>query len=99
MTSENKTNMTEMTKARAARTLAKYPQYRGHFDNYILVQINRQIKTKFGIAFEKGDYAIARPATSRPEFGSRMTWEFRTVWSDRNNIDTSVPEKYLTVVA
>lgn len=38
-----------------------FPQYDGHFDQYRLVRITRQFKTKMGVAFEEGDIAIAKP--------------------------------------
>lgn len=79
----------EALKDIAAAQVAQYPQYRGHFDGYRLVRIKRAVRTKLGLAFAAGEYAIAAPArpTVLPMTGSRYV----TVWSLRNGIDTSVP--------
>jgi hypothetical protein len=74
-------------KSQAAKQLEEYPQYLGHFDKYILVLVTKRIKTKLGVAFEKGDIAIAVP-TTHDAAGRR----FRFVYSNRNAVDTSVPE-------
>lgn len=69
---------------------AKYPQYRGHFDNYVLVRVKRRVKTKLGVAFEKNDIAIADPEVR--ENG------FRIVYSNMNGVDTSVNERDIEVL-
>ena len=70
----------------AAAAVAAYPQYAGHFTNYRLVQIKRPVTTKMGLAFARGEFAIAASAV-RGIIGDRYV----TVWSLRNQIDTSVP--------
>jgi hypothetical protein len=72
----------------AAAQVAEYPQYIGHFDAYTLVRIKRPIRTKLGLAFDAGEVAIAAPGAA-PILGGGP--RFRTVWSLRNRIDTSVP--------
>jgi len=65
----------------ADRQNAQWPQYRGHWDGpeWIVVQIHQRVSTKLGVAFERGDYAIAK----KGEFG----W---VAYSDRNAIDTHI---------
>lgn len=47
---------------------AAWPQYAGLFDNYILVRLKRDVRTKMGLAFEKGEVAIAEAtAKASPE--------------------------------
>lgn len=79
----------ESLKATAAAQVAQYPQYAGHFANYRLVRIKRDVKTKLGLAFARGEYAIGiihRDALPNlPSSGKSVT-----VWSRRNGVDTSV---------
>jgi hypothetical protein len=74
-------------KADAERTHAQYPQYKGHWDNYRLCRVKKTIKTKMGVAFEKGDLAIM------VEFeGSDIAPQLKgslTVYSQRNGIDNT----------
>lgn len=89
----------QVLKTAAERSVASYPQYRGHFDNYILVRIRRTVRTKFGVAFEKGDYAIAAPQAHPVEGqGVRPVRMFRDVWSQLNEIDTSIEERHVEVI-
>ena len=37
----------------------EFPQYRGRFDNMVLVRFKRDFTTKAGLAFSAGEYAIA----------------------------------------
>jgi hypothetical protein len=76
----------ESLKAEASEQMALFPQYQGHFDNYELVEITQDVRTKMGLAFVKGEIAIAGPRTDRifPSY-------YRTVWSMRNKVDTSIP--------
>ncbi len=69
----------------AAITVEAYPHYLGHWDAWILVEITAQVRTKGGVAFEDGDVVLARPAGDDDSPG------FRTCYSYRNSIDTSVP--------
>lgn len=75
-------------KATAAAQVARYPQYKDHFAIYRLVRVKRDVKTKMGLAFARGEYAIAVDQDPEP---TRVRCEkFVTVWSKRNQIDTSV---------
>ena len=78
----------ECLKAIAAKQVARYPQYKGHFAGYRLVRIKCDVKTKMGLAFARGEFAIAIDRDLEPH---RVRCEkFITVWSKRNQIDTSV---------
>lgn len=67
----------------AAAASAQWPQYRGYWDGaeWILVQIQREIKTKAGIAFRQGELALAKKDTLE----GRSVW---TAYSRTNNINT-----------
>ena len=72
---------------RAHAQVAQYPQYaRERFDAYVPVRVKRTIRTKAGVAFQKGDVVIANVAT-RETFGGRA---YVTVWSYWTACDTSV---------
>ena len=72
----------------ANRDHAQYPQYRGHWDGpeWILVRFKKAIKTKMGLAFERGDVTVARADRGGDS-------KYITAYSFRNRIDTSVPLK------
>ena len=79
----------ESLKSIATSQVAQYPQYKGHFADYRLVRIKREVKTKMGLAFASGEYAIA--TTVRDELPNLpSSGRFVTVWSRRNKVDTSV---------
>lgn len=81
----------------AAEQVKLYPQYRGHFDAYRVVQITKLVKTKMGLAFEKGEMAIARPEIRhffRPDGTQGLSV---TVWSMKNRCDVSVPAKHVEI--
>lgn len=81
-------------KKRAAAAVAQYPQYKGHFDKYVLVQIkNKVVGRKAGIAFNKGDFAIANPELHYPEGGPHHNELFLTVWSEIRTVNFSVNVK------
>jgi hypothetical protein len=73
----------------ATQQVAQWPQYAGHFSGYKLVRIKSEVKTKAGIAFASGEYALA--TKHRDELpGLPSSGRFITVWSRRNKVDTSV---------
>jgi hypothetical protein len=73
----------------ATAQVAQWPQYREHFASYKLVKIKNDVKTKAGLAFSRGEYALATP--HRDELpGLPSSGKFVTVWSRRNKVDTSV---------
>lgn len=76
-------------KATAVAQVAQYPQYKGHFASYRLVRIKCDVKTKMGLAFARGEFAIATEKKDELP-GLPSSGKFVTVWSRRNQIDTSV---------
>lgn len=84
----------ETLKTAAAAHVAKYPQYRGHFDNYILVRARKNIKSKLGQSFVKDELAIADPVvydTQRTLPSGRIKpYQVITVWSITNRCDVHV---------
>lgn len=76
-------------KALAASQVARYAQYKDHFAGYRLVRVKCDVKTKAGLAFARGEFAIAtEKKDERP--GLPSSGRFVTVWSRRNQVDTSV---------
>lgn len=65
------------------------PQYKHHFVAYRLVRVMRDIKTKMGLAFARGEYAIATEKKDELP-GLPSSGKYVTVWSRKNKIDTSV---------
>lgn len=72
----------------AAAQVAQYPQYASHFRGYILARVKRDVITKAGLAFKRGEYVLAAPKVAVPRLPS--TREFHTAWSRRNAVDTSI---------
>jgi hypothetical protein len=87
-----------MLKKAAEAQVAAYPQYKGHFDSYILVQVTRKVTTKGGLAFNKNELALAKAETHSPECGPFVGKQFRTVWSANNGCDVSIPESSVRVL-
>jgi hypothetical protein len=100
----------EMTTVTALRTIAEqahatYPQYAGHWGGWELVTVTRQIRTKLGVAFTKGEVALRQPGTATekvcPPRGSSLPYEqwpereFVTLYSVRNRCDTLVQASYV----
>lgn len=83
-------------KATAISQVAKYPQYLGHFERYTLARVKRDIKTKMGLAFTKGEFVIVAPDG---EFHLPGTTKFRTAWSRKNAVDTSIKASDLEAVS
>ncbi len=75
--------------ATAAAQVERYPQYRGHFASYRLVRVRRDVKTKMGLAFARGEFAIATEKKDDLP-GLPSSGKYVTVWSRRNQVDTSV---------
>ena len=79
----------ESLKTTATAQVARYPQYKNHFTSYRLVRVTCDVKTKAGLAFARGEFAIAtEKADELP--GLPSSGKFVTVWSRRNQVDTSV---------
>ncbi len=73
----------------AAAQVAQYPQYKNHFTGYRLVRIKRDVTTKAGLAFARGEYALATEKKDELP-GLPSSGKFVTAWSRRNQLDTSV---------
>ena len=80
-------NKVDKLKKQADEALKMYPQYKGHFDKYVLVIVTRQVHTKMGLAFDKGEICIASAVENHEGF--------RTVYSVKNNCDTSIDSKFV----
>lgn len=79
----------ENLKTTATAQVAQYPQYKNHFASYRLVRVKCDVKTKAGLAFARGEFAIATEKTDELP-GLPSSGRFVTVWSRRNQVDTSV---------
>jgi hypothetical protein len=73
----------------AAAQVAQYSQYKNHFTGYRLVRVKCDVKTKMGLAFARGEFAIATEKKDELP-GLPSSGRYVTVWSRRNQIDTSV---------
>lgn len=76
-------------KATAAAQVARHPQYKNHFTGYRLVRVKCDVKTKAGLAFARGEFAIATEKKDDLP-GLPSSGRYVTVWSRRNQVDTSV---------
>jgi len=65
----------------------RFPQYLGAFSGRAVVRLRRKVRTKMGVAFERGDLTIARWEPADERFGIPAGW---VAFSFRNGIDTSV---------
>lgn len=79
----------ENLKTTATAQVSRYPQYKNHFASYRLVRVKHDVKTKAGLAFARGEFAIATEMTDELP-GLPSSGKFVTVWSRRNQVDTSV---------
>lgn len=69
---------------------AAYPQYEGAFDGRVLVRFKRDVVTKMGRAFVKGQVALARPTLETIGVGRYAGRQTVTAYSSLNQCDTSV---------
>lgn len=83
----------EDLRATAAAAHAQYPQYKGHWDGWVVAQIKRQIRTKAGVAFTKGEWVLAKPEIREGKQLDGSTYRSVTCYSVSNKMDTSVPAK------
>lgn len=82
------TKTTQQATITALRTEAEakhadYPQYKGHWDGWFLIDITHRVVGRLGTSFEKGDYALAKVDETRPDAF--------TAYSTRTGWDTLVP--------
>lgn len=92
-----KANLIEQAQA----SHAQWPQYADHWTTpeWLLVRFNRRVTTKAGVAFERGDYTIARGAGPEDPCDHQFCRNqnhapYWTAFSVRNNIDTQIPVTY-----
>lgn len=78
-------------KKEAADAMAAYPQYAGFFDNYRLGRVRRTVRTKMGVAAEKGELVIF---IVEKDYGAKVVRgvdrECATFWSRTNRVNTTV---------
>jgi hypothetical protein len=75
----------ETIRAEAEAKHAQYPQYKGHWDGWFLIRMTRRVRSKLGVAFEKGEIALAKE-DDFPD-GPRQMF---VAYSRRNNVDTLI---------
>jgi hypothetical protein len=79
----------------------QYPQYKNYWDNWVLMVVTKKVKTKMGVAFDKGEVVLVKPQT---EFHKVMPkenlpydqWpekEFRVAYSVKTGCNTQVDAK------
>ncbi|HLD98182.1 MAG TPA: hypothetical protein VI815_02570 [Candidatus Nanoarchaeia archaeon] len=71
-----------------------YPQYKGHFDNYVLIQVKKRIKTKMGNILPKGSITICNPVIIDDRFSNKSV----LVWSFTHKIDITVQCKDIAFI-
>jgi hypothetical protein len=73
-----------------AKALAQVPSKdKNHFTGYRLVRIKTEVKTKAGLAFACGEFALATEKTDEIP-GLPSSGRYVTVWSRRNKTDLNV---------
>ena len=78
---------------------AQYPQYKGHWDNWILGRVKRRIAMrKTGWHLEKGTVLLMEPQAEPLGMGPHAGEDFRIVYSPVSNMDTSVPDSHLEII-
>ena len=87
-------NMTvQELRDRAAADMAQWPQYKGYFDRHQLCTVKRDVRTKLGKAFFKGEVTIFNPErtfTDEPDYVS--------VYSFSNKCCTMIKRKSIQEV-
>lgn len=79
----------ESLRQEAEQSHQQYPQYKGYWDGWVLVRINRTITTKMGLAFVEGQYALANPTTEEmPNLRTGKSWTAVTVYSPKTGANT-----------
>lgn len=80
----------EEIKREAAARFAPYPQYDGYTEAFVLFEVKRRIRTKMGVAFEKGEFAagFAREAEYSNRDGAEILPAGFSLYSRSNRIMT-----------
>lgn len=86
MTFGTKAEIEAKLRGEAEAAMKAYPQYAGHFAGYRLGRAKKTVKTKLGIAVEKGDLVIFT-----------VDGATATFWSRRNACDTSIAAKGIEI--
>lgn len=77
--------------AQAEVLMSRYPQYKGRFDNMIMVRIKKEQNRTLGKAFEAGEISIADPEPIMSKnVKNGKVGVYMNVWSFKNEIMTSV---------
>lgn len=95
-----------LLKRHAKSAHSQFPQYDGHWDGpeWVLVKVTRRVRTKLGVAFEKGDVTLARPnePVTDPGLSPATLAELNkpgwTAYSVRNSINTALSAKAVKVI-
>jgi len=98
MTQAQAAKLLKSLKQAAADAHTQWSQYKGAWENHVLVRVKKDIKGKAGVYFRKGEYAIAEPATQmsmNPKTPDRV---MRFVYSASVKMDTLIGEKDLELV-
>jgi hypothetical protein len=88
----------ELLASNAAAAVAQYPQYEGFFDDNVLVAIKRDVVTKGGPSFARGDIVLAQPIPRVHPSVDGPTVDF-TCWSPRRDVHCAVPAADLEFLA
>lgn len=86
-------DMTTILRQQAIDENAQYPQYAGHYDNWIAIKAMRDVKHRGLVIVSKGEYALmdptsieaADPETCRPSARGKT---FATFYISRTKPDT-----------
>lgn len=87
-----------LLQVQAADQVSRFPQYRGHFDEYKMVQIKRAIKTKMGLAFDQDEFAIAKPEIRHFIRHDNVKGVAITVWSMKHKCDISILARDVEII-
>ncbi len=91
--------MRDVMVKRAETDMAGYPQYKGHWDKWVIGTVTKRLKTKLGVAFEAGDEVLVNPEVRSEKVAPRgkslpyAEWPlklFRVCYSFRNRCDTQI---------
>lgn len=92
-------------RAQADADHAQYPQYAGHWDDWRLAEITRDVKAHGAYAFRKGDLVLVSPEVWTEQVPPRGRFEpdvtkwperqFATAYSARNKVDTAVRPEWV----
>ena len=85
--------------AEAEAQNSKYPQYKGHWSGpeWKLFLIKKNVKTKMGLAFEKGEVVLGKVDALPIESGPYIGQQSFTCYSSRNRIDTGLRACHVTI--